>query len=91
MIGRDAFDVTLDRLLAAGATFHDAYFAALRASWRGADEPICEVTCDAATMAAGLEIHTCVCGQAFRFRPGATRARCPGCGARYEIVERAAG
>ena len=91
MNGDDAFDVTLDRLLAAGATFTDAYWAALRASWRGADEPIQEVTCDAEIIAVGLVIHTCVCGQAFRFRPGATRARCPGCGARYEIVERAAG
>lgn len=91
MNGDDAFDVTLARLLQAGAGFADAFQAAVRASWRGADEPIREVHCNAATLAAGLEIHTCVCGQAFRFRPGATRARCPGCGARYEIAERAAG
>ena len=87
----DAFWATLEHLLDIGAPFAVAFESAVVASWRGADEPVRSIHCDAETIAAGLGINTCVCGQAFRFRPGATRARCPGCGARYEITERAAG
>ena len=71
------FEATLGRLLDAGAPFQDAFWAAVVASWRGADE-------DVVLVPAGCDSVSCVCGRSFRFRPGATRARCPGCGARYE-------
>lgn len=43
--------------------------------WRGADEPVQTVS---------SSIVGCVCGQQFIFKDGAPRARCPGCGCRYE-------
>lgn len=72
------FNATLGRLLDAGAPFQEAFWTAIVASWRGADE-------DVQTILGGADSVTCVCGASFRFRPGATRARCPGCGCRYEV------
>jgi len=45
--------------------------------WRGADEPVHSVP-------RGIARVKCVCGAFFDFQPGSTRARCPGCGCRYE-------
>ena len=45
--------------------------------WRGAQE-------EPRQMPAGCDQVRCVCGAFFTFRPGSTRARCPGCGCRYE-------
>lgn len=45
--------------------------------WRGADEPV-------QTVPRGVDTVKCVCSVRFTFRPGSTRARCPGCGCRYE-------
>ena len=33
-----------------------------------------------------LTVDACVCGTSFTFKAGATRARCPGCGCRYELI-----
>lgn len=45
--------------------------------WRGEAEPVHSVP-------AGTDDVRCVCGIDFTFKPGSTRARCPGCGCRYE-------
>lgn len=67
---------TLTELLHSGAPFGIALQEAVVAEWRAADKVV-RVDTD--------EVR-CFCGTWFVFRPGATRARCPGCGARYEKV-----
>lgn len=71
------FDETLARLLDSGVAFPIALELAVRAAWRGADEDVQRLWADCSSVRCG-------CGVMFRFRDGATRARCPGCGARYE-------
>ncbi len=71
----------LDRFTAAGVPFAEAWqavtLAVMRARWRGAEEPIHYVD---------LPEVSCICGTSFTFKAGATRARCPGCGCRYELI-----
>jgi hypothetical protein len=76
MIG-SVFDETLTAAIDAGLPLIDALEIAVRAEWRGADEEVQSVDVDVQTV-------RCVCGKRFSFRDGATRARCPGCGARYQ-------
>ena len=75
--------VMLDRLLAAGVSFADAWPLAIAAAWKGSAEPIQSISTnrydDPPTVG-------CVCGTSFVFQAGATRARCPGCGCRYELI-----
>ena len=65
-------------------TFQAWMYAMIAAEWRGADEPvqtfIGEASDDPPT------VKSCVCQTSFTFKPGATRARCPGCGCRYELI-----
>lgn len=72
---KEDFGDALCKLLDAGAPFREAFETALRVSWRGADEPV--------QRAFGGSV-LCVCGVVFRFKDGAERAKCPGCGCRYE-------
>lgn len=72
---KEDFDTALRKLLDAGVPFSVAFRAAFRLSWRGADESVRFVSGDCVQ---------CVCGVMFTFRDGAKRARCPGCGCRYE-------
>lgn len=36
---------------------------------------------------AGAAGVVCVCGAEFKFKDGATRARCPGCGCKFELTK----
>jgi hypothetical protein len=69
----------VERLWAAGppkgVTFSDWFYGMVSLEWRGAEEEPHTVPCSQVR---------CVCGQDFAFKDGATRARCPNCGARYE-------
>ena len=69
----------IDRYLAAtppaGVSFADWFYGLILLEWRGADEDVQTVTND--------QVH-CLCGARFVFAQNATRARCPGCGCRYE-------
>lgn len=76
MVAED-FDETLSKLLDTGASFAEAFELACRLSWRGAEEDVQWLPPDCSSVRCG-------CGVVFRFKDGATRARCPGCGARYE-------
>ena len=76
----ESFDAALSKLLDAGAPFREAFETALRVSWRGAEEPVQSVFADCSSV-------LCVCGVVFRFKDGAERAKCPGCGCRYERAE----
>lgn len=73
----------LGRLLDAGVPFAEAWPAVIVATWRGAEEPVQTI---------GIWPNEeppqvgCVCGTSFTFKAGATRARCPGCGCRYELI-----
>jgi hypothetical protein len=71
------FDETFSRLLDSGVALPVALELAVRAAWRGAEEDVQWLWPDCSEV-------RCVCGVVFRFKDGATRARCPGCGARYE-------
>jgi len=62
-------------------TFQDWLFALIAAEWKGADEPI--RTIQQESNGEPTTVH-CVCETFFTFKAGATRARCPGCGCRYE-------
>lgn len=91
MNGDPSFDDLgmLDRLLEAGVPFHEAWpavtLAVMRANWRGADEPIQTLGPDSGDEPTEV---WCICGTRFAFKAGATRARCPGCGCRYELSPR---
>ena len=72
----------IEALWAAGPpsnmSLRDWLYEMVRLEWRGADEPVRTVSCDPVR---------CVCGEEFTFREGSTRARCPGCGARYQLCD----
>lgn len=72
----------IERYLAAGppvgVSFADWLYGLMILEWRGADEDVQPVTGD-----ERLDVR-CICGARFAFAQNATRARCPGCGCRYE-------
>ena len=64
-------------------TFQTWLYAMIEAEWKGADEPVQTISSEPSE--DPLVVH-CICGTSFTFKAGATRARCPGCGCRYELI-----
>ena len=64
-------------------TFQAWLYAMIAAEWKGADEPVRTIIGEPS--GDPLEVR-CVCQTSFTFKAGATRARCPGCGCRYELI-----